>query len=59
MADRDDYPGMPRWVKISGIVFAVMILLAAIVIAFDIGGPHGSGRHLSPNGEMPPAGDRP
>jgi hypothetical protein len=50
---------MPRWVKVSGIVVAVLILMAAIVITFDIGGPHGPGRHMSPDSEIPPAGDRP
>jgi hypothetical protein len=59
MAERNDYPGMPRWAKISGIVVAVLILLAAIIVVFDIGGPHGPGRHMTPGSEMPPAGDRP
>ncbi|NRP74681.1 hypothetical protein ILFOPFJJ_05603 [Ensifer psoraleae] len=59
MAEGNDYPGMPRWVKTSGIVAAVLILLAAMIVVFDIGGPHGPGRHMSPDSEMPPAGDRP
>jgi hypothetical protein len=48
MVDQPTYPGMPRWVKISGIVVGAMILLAAILIFSGIGGPHGPGRHLSP-----------
>jgi len=59
MADQSPYPGMPRWVKISGVVAAMLISLAVIVIAFDIGGPHGPGRHMSPASETPPANDRP
>ncbi len=59
MADQSPYPGMPRWVKISGVVAAMLVLLAAIVIAFDIGGPHGPGRHMSPASETPSANDRP
>lgn len=50
---------MPRWVKISGIVVAVLILMAAIVIAFDIGGSHEPGRHMSPDSEIAPAGNPP
>lgn len=42
MVDQPAYPGMPRWVKISGIIVGVMILLAAILIFFGIGGPHGA-----------------
>jgi len=59
MVDRPAYPGTPRWVKISGIVVGVMILLAVVLVVSGIGGPHGPGRHLSlPNAsEGPPAGD--
>ncbi|WP_234823104.1 hypothetical protein [Ensifer adhaerens] len=59
MADQSPYPGAPRWVKLSGIVVAVLILLAAVVIAFDIGGPHGPGRHMLSDSEIPATGDRP
>ncbi|MCA1409007.1 hypothetical protein I6F26_33165 [Ensifer sp. IC3342] len=59
MTKENDYPGMPRWVKISGIVVTVLVVLATMIVVFDIGGPHGPGRHMSPNSEMPPAGDRP
>jgi hypothetical protein len=58
MAEGNNYPGMPRWVKISGMLAAVLILLAAVIVVFDIGGPHGPSRHMSPGSEMPPAGDR-
>ncbi|CAN7384899.1 hypothetical protein LJR235_002263 [Pararhizobium sp. LjRoot235] len=47
MADQPPYPGMPRWVKISGIILCLIILLAVIVAVSGIGGPHGPSRHLS------------
>jgi len=46
MADLSPYPGMPRWVKISGIIAAVLVL-AAVIAIFASGGRHGPGRHLS------------
>ncbi|NKN01143.1 hypothetical protein GFL89_24475 [Rhizobium leguminosarum bv. viciae] len=55
------YPGMPRWVKISGIIVGVIILLAVVLIVSGVGGPHGPGRHLSPpdtGSQRPSAGDR-
>lgn len=55
------YPGMPRWVKVSGIIVGAIILLAVVLMVSDVGGPHGPGRHLSPRdtgSQGPPAGDR-
>lgn len=46
MADVSRYPGTPRWVKVSGIIVAGLILLIMIVIVTGIGGPHGPGLHL-------------
>ena len=43
--DTDSPPGMPRWVKVFGIVSAMFILLALIAM-FVVGGKHGPGRHL-------------
>jgi hypothetical protein len=40
----EEYPGAPRWVKVSAIVVAVLIAL--VVIALVAGGGHGPGRHL-------------
>jgi hypothetical protein len=40
-------PGMPRWVKISGIVVGVLILLFLVLRLTGIGGDHGPGRHMS------------
>jgi hypothetical protein len=42
--DRGSPPGMPRWVKVSGIVVVVLVLLVVIVMFF-VGGQHGPGRH--------------
>ena len=54
--------GMPRWVKLSGIVALVLILLVAGLMVFG-GGSHSPGRHFggdSPSGDeagrTPPAG---
>jgi hypothetical protein len=45
-ADRGSPPGMPRWVKVSGIIVAVLVLLLVIVLLLA-GGDHGPRRHLS------------
>lgn len=57
MADRSTYPGTPRWVKVSGIVAAVLALLIVVVMITGVGGPHGPARHM-PSGDVgtPPAG---
>jgi hypothetical protein len=44
-ADRGSPPGMPRWVKVSGIIVAVLVLLLVIVLLLS--GGHGPRRHLS------------
>jgi hypothetical protein len=44
-ADRESPPGMPRWVKVSGIIVAMLVLLLLIVLL--ISGGHGPRRHLS------------
>jgi hypothetical protein len=49
-------PGIPRWVKVFGIVALVLVLLV-IIMLFVSGGSHGPGRHI-PSGDagshMPP-----
>lgn len=40
---QDQPPGIPRWVKISGIVVGIFILV--LVITMLAGGNHGSDRH--------------
>jgi hypothetical protein len=45
-ADRGSPPGMPRWVKVSGIIVAVLVLVLVIVMLLA-GGDHGPRRHSS------------
>jgi hypothetical protein len=45
-------PGAPRWVKVFGIVAAVVVLLFLILLL--TGGDHGPGRHLKGGQERPP-----
>lgn len=50
-------PGMPRWVKVSGMIAIVVALLVVIALVVS-GGEHGPGRHLpagdTPTGHTPP-----
>ena len=48
-----DYPGAPRWVKLSAIAIAVAVLLFVILLLTRGPGGHGPARHI-PSG----AGDR-
>lgn len=50
MVDLPSYPGTPRWVKVSGIIVGVLVLLFLVILFTGVGGPHGPGRHL-PSGE--------
>lgn len=45
-------PRTPRWVKVFGIIFLVVLLLIVVALATGLGGPgdHGPGRHL-PSGD--------
>jgi hypothetical protein len=45
-ASRGRSAGMPRWVKVSLTVGAILLLLVIVVVVFQIGGEHGPGRHL-------------
>lgn len=45
VSDSESPPGLPRWVKVFGVVTAIVILLA-IVAMILVGGEHGPGRHL-------------
>ena len=58
MADPPPYPGTPRWVKVSGMVVGVLVLLA-IILMLAGGGPgrHGPLRHIpsgDAGGQTPP-----
>jgi hypothetical protein len=59
-ADAGEYPGMPLWVKVAGIVLLVLVLVVALVLAFGPG-EHGPGRHLAASVGLDAvvAGDRP
>jgi hypothetical protein len=43
--DRGSPPPMPRWVKVSGIIVAVLVLLLVVVLL--VSGGHGPRRHAS------------
>jgi hypothetical protein len=40
------HPGLPRWIKVSAIVLAIVVL-ATIAALLIVGGEHGPGRHQS------------
>jgi hypothetical protein len=48
--DHESPPGMPRWVKVFGIV-AVVVVLLIVVLLIAGGGSHGPGRHTGTGGE--------
>ena len=57
MADPPPYPGTPRWVKVFGIVVAVLLVLV-VARMFVGGGEHGPGRHApsgDAGGRVPPS----
>jgi hypothetical protein len=53
--DHPPYPGMPRWVKVSGIIVIALALLIALILATGVGGDHGPGRHGG-GGDTPHSG---
>jgi hypothetical protein len=59
MADPSPYPGVPRWVKISGIVCAVLVLIVVILILFGDPGRHGPGRHMGSSPVTEPGAQKP
>ncbi|MBI2872065.1 MAG: hypothetical protein HYY00_02610 [Chloroflexi bacterium] len=46
-------PGMPRWVKVSGIIVIVLVLLFVVLQLTGLRGGHGPGRHTD-GGDTPP-----
>lgn len=45
MAETPVYPGIPKWVKVSGVAGIVILLVLMMVVAGD--GRHGPARHLT------------
>jgi hypothetical protein len=59
MAEPLRHPPTPRWVRLSGIVVGVLVLLAIVVMLVG-GGRHGPGRHMpgeDASGGQKPEGD--
>jgi hypothetical protein len=54
--DRESAPGIPRWVKVVGIVLAVVALLVVVMLLVG-GGGHGPRRHGAggAGGQAPPS----
>jgi hypothetical protein len=51
-SDTEDDAGTPRWVKVSGVIVAVLVVLVGIMLLAG----HGPGRHFShpgASGDMP------
>lgn len=59
MADPPPYPGAPRWVKITGIITIILVLLVVAALFTGIGGPHGPGRHRASSGVTEPGMQQP
>ncbi|RWB99012.1 hypothetical protein [Mesorhizobium sp.] len=59
MAGPPPYPGAPRWVKVSGIIAIILVLLVMTVIFTGVGGPHGPGRHMPPSSVAEPGVQQP
>lgn len=57
MVDAVPYPGIPRWVKVFGIIGIVLVLLVVIIMFTGVGGEHGPSRHMrsgDAGGHTPP-----
>jgi hypothetical protein len=46
-SDGGSEQGAPRWVKVSGLIAAILVALLLVMVVTGTGGPHGPGRHLS------------
>ena len=53
MSDLKTTTSTPRWVKVSGIVVLILVLLV-VAIMFISGGEHGPGRHLPSSSSLEP-----
>lgn len=54
MAENDNYPGTPRWVKTLGKIAIALAVLAVPLMVFG-GREHGPWRHFSPASQPAPA----
>jgi hypothetical protein len=54
MPDLPTYPGTPRWVKVAGVVAAVLVLI--FVALLHAGVIHGPGLHGGQGDHQPSAG---
>lgn len=54
MTQSPEYPGAPRWVKIAGILAAVVVVV--LVIAALVGSGHGPQRHFGKHHGEPAGG---
>jgi hypothetical protein len=53
--DDESTTGLPRWVKVVGIVVAIMALLVVIMMLVGGGGRHNPLRHVGERGSISPA----
>ncbi|GAA0813643.1 hypothetical protein [Spirilliplanes yamanashiensis] len=57
MTNRDaGPPGVPRWVKVVGLVVAAAVLVLVVAQLTGLAGDHGPGRHLAGGGAPPVRG---
>ena len=40
-----DEPGIPRWVKVFGMIALLVVLMIGVIVFTGLGGPHGPQRH--------------
>jgi hypothetical protein len=59
MADPTSYPGVPRWVKVSATICAVLVLCVVVLILVGGPGQHGPGRHMSSSQATEPTTQQP
>jgi len=45
MTTPPEHPGMPRWLRISLLVVAIILVVLVVSALLGVGGPHGPGRH--------------
>lgn len=48
--DHGEFQGMPRWVKVSGLIVVLLAVLVGLLLVLGGPGGHGPGRHGSASG---------